>query len=185
MSKPRSRWCHGPPLTLHSFLPPSVGPENTFVSIYESNSDDSTPDLLAEFADDLSHLGVAHRILSDESERWWPYGTAPERIQFLAAARNKALEPLQSPDDSVRLADYDTFTKVVFLNDVVFTWQGVVRLLATSWDGDEGEDGYDLACAMDYYQAGELWLCGVCGWVSVGSEVAASRAGGYAHGVKV
>jgi len=101
---------------------------------------------------------VRNRIIHDETRRWWPYGTSPQRIGFLSNARNKALEPLQSADETLRLPDYDQFTKVVFVNDVIFTWQAAVRLLATSIDDTPGEDGYDLACGMDFFQSGEYIL---------------------------
>lgn len=144
-----------------------MGPERTFVSIYESNSRDATPQLLAEFGDRLTAAGIGHRIVSDTTERWFPYNTSPERIGFLAAARNRALEPLQSADESVRLADYQSFTKVLFLNDIVFSWDAAIRLLGTSLDGQDGEDAYDLACGMDFAISGlyDTWvardICGV------------------------
>ncbi len=144
-----------------------MGPERTFVSIYESNSVDATPQLLTEFGEQLTAAGVAHRIVSDVTERWWPYSTSPERISLLATARNRALEPLQSPDENIRLPDYASFTKVLFLNDIVFSWDAAIRLLGTSLDGEEGEDAYDLACGMDYAISGlyDTWvardICGV------------------------
>lgn len=132
-----------------------MGPERTFVSIYESNSVDRTPQLLKDLGELLSTSGVQHRIISDVTERWWPYGTSPERIGLLADARNRALEPLQSPSPDVRLPNYGEFTKVLFLNDVVFSYDAAIRLLATSLDDEEGEDGYDLACGMDFGVSGE------------------------------
>ncbi|BEI84482.1 hypothetical protein CcaverHIS002_0410860 [Cutaneotrichosporon cavernicola] len=143
-----------------------LGPERTFVSIYESNSVDATPQLLTEFGERLTAAGVAHRIVSDVTERWWPYSTSPERIRLLADARNRALEPLQSPDAAVRLPDYHSFTKVLFLNDVVFSWDSAIRLLGTSLDGEDGEDAYDLACGMDFAISGlyDTWVArDVCG----------------------
>lgn len=142
----------GYPLSLCASADIPVGPERTFVSIYESNSKDSTPALLQDFAKRLDERGVANRILSDTTERWWPYPTSPERINFLAAARNKAMAPLQSPSADVRLPDYDSYTKVLFLNDVLFTWEAAVRLLGTEYDGD---GDYDLACGMDFGASGE------------------------------
>lgn len=129
-----------------------MGPNRTFVSVYESNSKDSTPELLREFGQRLDEKGVPHRIASDVTERWWPYGSSPERISFLADARNKAMLPLQSASEEVRLPDYDSYTKVLFLNDVLFTWEAAVRLLATKHDDDPD---YDLACGMDFGASGE------------------------------
>ncbi|TXT04902.1 hypothetical protein VHUM_03985 [Vanrija humicola] len=161
-----------------------LGPSNTFVSIYESNSKDKTPELLADFATRLTHLGVANRVVSENTTRWWAYGTSPERIGFLSAARNKAIEPLQSADAELRLPDYHEFTKVVFLNDIFFSWQSAVRLLTTSLDGKPGEDGYDLACGTDFHGAGlyDTWVArDVCGtpmrtfWPYVKDSVSVAR----------
>lgn len=133
----------------------TVGPENTFLSIYESNSKDSTPALLAEFAQRLDGMGAPHRVLSETTERWWAYGSSPERIGFLADARNRALEPLQSRSADIRLEDYASFDKVLFLNDVVWRWDAAVRLLATELEEDDTGEGYDLACGIDLFSAGE------------------------------
>lgn len=128
------------------------------MSIYESNSQDETPALLSAFSQRLDAHGVQHRVLSDTTDRWWPYGTSPERIGFLADARNKAMEPLQSPDAGVRLRDYDSFTKVLFLNDVLFTWESAVRLLGTRLDDDGADGDYDLACGLDFGASGERFF---------------------------
>lgn len=102
----------------------------------------------------MTNLDLNHRILSvqDDPGGQWPYGTAPERIQFLAHARNMALEPLQSPDNSIRIPNWQEYTKVIFLNDIVFRWQDIVNLIATRVEGEE--EGYDMACAMDYGSSG-------------------------------
>ncbi|KAL7421833.1 hypothetical protein Q5752_003604 [Cryptotrichosporon argae] len=145
-----------------------LGPENTFVSIYESNSEDNTRALMSVLDADLALRGVEHRFVSGhDDDRWWPYPTAPERIAFLVKARNRALEPLQAPDDDVRLADWESFTKVLFLNDVLFKWDDIVRLIATREDGDDSRaPDYDLACAMDFGWSGlyDTWVArDVCG----------------------
>ena len=126
------------------------------MSIYESNSNDETPALIAKLGEDLEAMGSRARVVSESNPapRWWPYNTSPERIEYLSEARNRVMEPLQSNDSSVRLEDYAEFEKVVFLNDVYYSWQSVVRLLATALDGEEAN--YDLACAMDYQLAGKL-----------------------------
>lgn len=136
-----------------------VGPENMFLSIYESNSDDTTPQLLDAFRATLDSLAIPHRIISERTTtRHWPYNSSPERIAYLASARNKALEPLASLDPEVRLGNTDEWArgKVVFLNDVVFMWQDVVELLNTRMEGQEEE--YDLACAMDFGWSGEFFF---------------------------
>jgi len=61
----------------------------------------------------------------------------------------------ESGNDTVRLVDYDTYTKAIFLNDVRFTYQSIVRLHMTRLDGDTSQPGdYDLACTMDSATSG-------------------------------
>jgi hypothetical protein len=69
---------------------------------------------------------------------------------------------LQSEDDDVRLSDWNEFTRVIFINDVIYKWEQVVRLIATRLDEDETKAGeYDLACGFDYSISGE-WLVDSC-----------------------
>lgn len=137
----------------------TVGTSNVFVSISESNSIDRTKVLLRDFDAALNTLQIPHRITTeDNSDRWWPYGTSPERVTYLAGVRNRALEPLQSSDETVRLSNNTDFTKIVFLNDIYFSWQSIVRLLATRLDGRQDlPPDYDLACAIDYGSSGVSW----------------------------
>lgn len=111
---------------------------------------------MTDFDTYLTDINIPHRItMQNNTDRWWPYGTSPERISYLAGVRNKAIEALQSEDDAIRLPDAHTFTKIVFLNDIYFSWQSIVRLLATRLDErtDVPAD-YDLACAFDYGSSG-------------------------------
>lgn len=139
---------------------PIVGANRTYLSIYESNSADATPQLLHSFSATLDRLSIPHRIITDKTTtRHWPHGASEERIAYLAAARNKALEPLASSDPTIRLEDYEEWGngRVLFLNDVVFGWRSVVELLNTRLEGAEGVDGegdYDLACAVDFGWSG-------------------------------
>ncbi len=135
----------------------AVGEQNVFVSIVEGDSKDNTKALLGLFSKQLERRGIPHRIISeDTSTHWWPYKTAPERIGFLAKVRNRALEPISSDNSTIRLLDHDTYTKVIFLNDIYYTYQSIVRLLATRLDGDASlPPDYDLACATDFGWSGE------------------------------
>ena len=107
--------------------------------------------------------------MGEDDRRWWPYDTSPERIQYLAQARNKVLEPLQSVDPAVRLDNYQEFDKLIFINDVLFQWEDIVRLIATKVrkddNGDDNEEGkrerddeyadeYDMACGTDFGTSG-------------------------------
>ena len=130
-----------------------------FISIYESNSDDGTGLYLAEYRKSLDALGIPNQVVpmgKDEGESW-PYGTSPQRIEFLAKLRNKAMEPLQDADPDTRLENWRDFTKIVFLNDILFEWEDIVRLIATRVEGKENED-YDVACAMDFGEYGKYQL---------------------------
>ncbi|KAJ6537070.1 cryptococcal mannosyltransferase 1-domain-containing protein [Mycena capillaripes] len=113
-----------------------LGPNNVFVSIAESNSWDSSPALLEDFDKTLETLGVARRILTHDTsvERPASMDTAPPRIKFLAAVRNRVMEPL---------VQHGGYTRVVFSNDVFIEAESIVELLDT-----KGGD-YDMVCGLD------------------------------------
>lgn len=136
-----------------------MGRHDVFISIYESNSWDGTKEYLTEFDQSLAQLGVDYRIISVDNDpgKSWAYGTSPERIAFLAKCRNKAMEPLQSDDDQVRIHNWHDYTKVLFLNDIRFTWQDMVKLITTKVEGSEEAEDYDLACATDFGSSGKCW----------------------------
>jgi hypothetical protein len=128
--------------------------ENVFVSIYESGSYDETKDALRELDTALEGLHVKRSIiLSDIShadeitkqptDHGWintPTGeTHLRRIPFLASIRNRVLEPLEAL--TAQGAQFDT---ILFLNDVVFTTDDVLRLL------DTNGGNYAAACSLDF-----------------------------------
>jgi hypothetical protein len=131
-----------------------LGIENVFVSIYESGSYDDSKDALRELDAELEGLHVKRSIvLSDIShadevarqpaEQGWiktPDGeTQMRRIPFLATVRNYVFEPLER-----LIAEGELFDAILFLNDVVFTSEDVLRLL----DTNGGE--YAAACSIDF-----------------------------------
>jgi hypothetical protein len=143
--------------TIYARFARAVGTNNTYLSIYESNSSDNTPTLLTTLSASLTTLGIRHRIISEKTGgRSWPHGASEARIAYLAKARNRALEPLSSEDPEVRLPDGEGWEegKVVFLNDVVFEAEQVVQLLESRVEGEEDEE-YDLACGVDFGWSGE------------------------------
>lgn len=113
-----------------------LGPENVFVTIYESGSFDDTKEVLRELDQALGELNVQRNItLSDvthedeirkqPTDHGWikvPEGQvlagqdALRRIPFLATLRNYVLEPLQVLSSQGHSFDY-----ILFLNDVVFS----------------------------------------------------------------
>lgn len=108
-----------------------IGPENLFVSIYESGSWDDSKGALRELDAELERFGIQSKIVLDQSthvdemakppaKSGWietPRGRKElRRIPYLSGLRNLALEPL------AELAlNGDKFDKILFLNDVIFT----------------------------------------------------------------
>lgn len=111
------------------------GPENVYVSIYESGSWDDSKEALRLLDNDLETKGVRRTVKLNETthadelkkpatDGWiqTPRGKKElRRIPYLSKLRNLALEPLNNLGDGMK------FDKVLFLNDVVFT----VRTLIT------------------------------------------------------
>ncbi|KAI9663435.1 MAG: hypothetical protein M1829_006073 [Trizodia sp. TS-e1964] len=140
------------------------GPENVYVSVYESGSWDDSKGALRDLDARLEEIGVQRSIVLDstthqdeiskpaEGDGWVEApkkGKTLRRIPYLAKIRNLSLGPLEE------LARQGTvFDKIVFLNDVVFTLSirgateqtdDVLNLLYTR-DGN-----YAAACALDFH----------------------------------
>ncbi|KAI5285087.1 hypothetical protein KEM54_000842, partial [Ascosphaera aggregata] len=136
-----------------------LGPQNVYVSIYESGSWDNTKDLLRGLEKQLNELGVENTIVLDETthteivnrpeppsiskaEGWvrTPRGRREvRRIPYLASVRNESLKPLKQLNQIGR-----NFDRLIFLNDVIFTTADVINLLNTR------NGTYAAACAMDF-----------------------------------
>ncbi|KAI0686544.1 cryptococcal mannosyltransferase 1-domain-containing protein [Earliella scabrosa] len=123
-----------------------MGPQNVFVSVVENYSSDRSPDLLRDFQRELDRRGIKNRILvqdttvkKPEHVEWNP------RIEFLAAIRNQALEPL------LATGGYD---KVLFSNDIYIEPESIVELLETR------NGTFDFACALDFghFGAYDMWV---------------------------
>jgi hypothetical protein len=125
-----------------------------FVLIYESGSFDATKAALRELDATLEGLHVkksimlsdishADEITKQSTDHGWvttPEGkTELRRIPFLASIRNRVFEPLEA-----LTAQGEHFDTILFLNDVVFTPEDVLRLLDTN-----GRD-YAAACSLDF-----------------------------------
>ncbi|KAI8976322.1 cryptococcal mannosyltransferase 1-domain-containing protein [Trametes punicea] len=123
-----------------------LGTDNVFVSIVENYSDDRSPELLRAFAHDLTALGVQHRVhVQDETVKKPEHLEWNARIEFLAAIRNQALEPLLQTGG---------FDRVLFSNDIFIEPESVLELLDTR-DGE-----YDFACGLDFghFGAYDMWV---------------------------
>jgi Cryptococcal mannosyltransferase 1 len=127
-------------LSLCNFL----GPQNVYVSIVESGSQDDTKGALRDLKAELKKLGVENRIIVGEDvtqqmedlvttpeegkRQGWIYtgngteGWEKRRIPHLASLRNKAMEPL------VENSDERKWDRLLWINDVIFTVR-IVRFL--------------------------------------------------------
>lgn len=108
-----------------------LGPDNVYISIYESGSYDNTKGALLDLEVELERLRIPRNItlspVTHEDEIAAPAGdegwivtpqgkTELRRIPYLSRIRNLSLEPLH---DLARQGI--TFDKILFINDVVFT----------------------------------------------------------------
>ncbi|KAF8550521.1 glycosyltransferase family 69 protein [Imleria badia] len=123
-----------------------LGADNVFVSILESGSDDQSPALLQQLDDRLGAMHVQRCILTQDKAIRKPYNMeGNNRVDFLSALRNRALEPL------VENGGYD---KVIFSNDIFIEPETILELLYTA-DGE-----YDMVCGIDYGSFGlyDTWV---------------------------
>lgn len=108
-----------------------LGPDNVFVSIYESGSWDETKEHLLALDSVLGKKGVAKRVVTsdvthrdeinnpDKGEGWITTSRNKKelrRIPYLSRLRNKTIKDLVD-----LYAKGITFDKVLFLNDVIFS----------------------------------------------------------------
>ncbi|KAF8629855.1 hypothetical protein AX15_003217 [Amanita polypyramis BW_CC] len=107
-----------------------IGTDNVFVSIIESYSNDATPALLLDFDKTLEKMGIARRIIVGDTS----VSKEKQRIRFLAALRNRVLEPL---------VERGGFDIVLFLNDILVSAESILELLRTR-DGN-----WDMICGLD------------------------------------
>ena len=119
-----------------------LGPDNTFLSIYENDSGQVGRHALGNMEERVpcvheltseDHLGLGELpqvTLPDGSKR-------VKRITYLAEVRNRALKPLDTSGIS-----YD---KILYLNDVVFDPIDAIQLLFATNHGR-----YRAACAVDF-----------------------------------
>jgi len=144
-------------------LTETLGRENVFISIYESNSKDRTKELLGQFDQELTFRNISHSILTDDVGDHVEAGLSEKagRIKYLAHARNLAMASLYSSSHSDG-ASSDTTTnsssnrsefqrkydKVIWLNDVFFKKKDVLELLATNGGF------FDQTCGLDFQPLG-------------------------------
>lgn len=115
-----------------------LGPQNVYVSILESGSQEDTKGALRDLERSLTEMGVENQVSlgmgvmeqyeetlnvpgPDEDRTGWIFtgrgekGWEIRRIPYLAKLRNEALEPMLNMEHRRK------FDKVLWINDVVFT----------------------------------------------------------------
>ena len=143
-----------------------LGVGNVYLSIFENGSYDGTKQALHDLKADLDVIGVRTSLVIDNTShadaiehkpttptegwvhidrpRFDNYGVktgdyALRRIPYLSGLRNTVLQPL------LNLTSHgETFDKIIFLNDVVFSSDDILNLLQTR----NGE--YAAACSLDF-----------------------------------
>ena len=124
-----------------------LGPDKTFLSIYENDAGQEAQDALLALEQRVpcNHSLVFQEHLGLEG---LPNVTVPDgttrvkRITYLAEVRNKALRPLDTAEE--------VFDKVLYLNDVFFNPVDALQLLFSTNLNEQGHTDYRAACAVDF-----------------------------------
>lgn len=126
-------------------LAETMGDDNIFISIYESNSKDSTKAMLTMFDAELSRRNIPHHIQMEDNHNHIGLEGRFDRIKFLAQVRNKVYDALEVEPG----ARYKSrVSRVLWLNDIIFDSTAALQLLNTN-KGD-----YDVACSLDFVPLG-------------------------------
>lgn len=128
-----------------------LGPDNTFLSIYENDS----PIGQAALEEFKSRVPCKHEIVYDDTVTLDGFGnvTLPDgiermkRLSYLSEMRNRALRPLDRFRDETGVVKFD---KVLFMNDVLFNTVDAAQLLFSTNVGEDGRTHYLSTCALDY-----------------------------------
>lgn len=128
-----------------------LGPENTFLSIYENDS----PGGAAALEDFEKKVPCKHEIvydahvpLTDFANITMPDGTERmKRLSYLSEMRNRALRPLDKFREEIGVKPFD---KVLFVNDIAFNPVDAAQLLFNTNLGPDGRSHYLSVCGLDY-----------------------------------
>jgi hypothetical protein len=122
-----------------------LGKEKVYVSILENgDSKDNTAKKLNEFKSELNEMNVQNLIITERIINKKSFN----RIGFLQRIRNKVIEPMLKrlnwkPDEFL----------IIFINDIIYKWQDIIKLIMTN------EMQYDMACGLDiYYGFYDVWV---------------------------
>ena len=118
-----------------------LGKDNVYISILENaDSKDNTPKYLSEFKNYLDENDIKNKIIL---EKILEKGEK-ERIVYLGQLRDLSMDYLYEIKD----LNFSN-TKIIFLNDIIYRYQDVIKLLSTNGGI---YDSYDSVCALDFYE---------------------------------
>ncbi|KAJ5202541.1 hypothetical protein N7449_004620 [Penicillium cf. viridicatum] len=125
-----------------------LGPDNVFLSIYENDSGDEGERALRALEEKVqcqkSIVSEKHLDLKRMPTVIVPGGSKRiKRIEYLAQARNRALQPLTDHPEL-------KFDKLLYLNDILFHPSDVPQLLFSTNANENGVAQYRAACAVDF-----------------------------------
>ena len=115
-----------------------LGKKNVYISILENgDSKDNTRLYLKEFEQYLNDNKILNKIILEKIN----HREDKERIVFLGELRDLSMDFLYEIED----LDFSN-TKIIFLNDIIFRYQDIIKLIGTN------NGSYDAVCAMDFYE---------------------------------
>ena len=118
-----------------------LGKENVYISILENaDSKDNTAKYLSEFKNYLDENNIKNKIVL---EKILEKGEK-ERIIYLGHLRDLSMDYLYE----IPNLNFSN-TKIIFLNDIIYRYQDIVKLLSTNGGS---YDSYDSVCALDFYE---------------------------------
>ncbi|KAJ6250015.1 hypothetical protein M0813_16701 [Anaeramoeba flamelloides] len=107
----------------------AIGNENCFISILSNGNSDGSEERFREFETRLNQHNIKNHINLDQKLSRKNYKV--DRIQYLVNLRNRALGNVT-----------EEYSKILYLNDVLFNVTDLLSLLLTPVD-------YDMVCAID------------------------------------
>ncbi|KAL3472661.1 cryptococcal mannosyltransferase 1-domain-containing protein [Aspergillus californicus] len=119
------------------------GPDNIFVSVYETGGNDKTKNYLRDLDKALGTIGVGRSVILEDEVSMTPTdnGWSDDQLRrtpYLSRLRNMPLRSLYDLRNTGTL-----FDRVLFLSDAAFTSQDVLSLLNTNYGT------YEAACSFD------------------------------------
>ena len=118
-----------------------LGKDNVYISIVENaDSKDTTAKYLSEFKNYLDENNIKNKIILEKILQ----KGEKERIIYLGELRDLSMDYLYE----IKNLNFSN-TKIIFLNDIIYRYQDVVKLLSTNGGS---YDSYDAVCGLDFYE---------------------------------